>query len=239
MDYQVTCPFCRSGTAVMAVQIGQSMRCPHCHETFQVAMPSSAPGVPIGRPFSFMCAQCSSRLEAHAGMVGQRGQCPTCGVEFTIPAPFGKGFRVGGTEPENEYAQPVHAYAAAGDKAPRILRGPDGKQAIECPRCKRLNEPNRNNCSLCAMPFTLEGAEGGSAPSQGNGLATASLVLGIVGVPGSFILVPSLLALVFGFLSLRGQTAEGGSPGRGSSIAGTVLGAIGVLLFLFFHFGSR
>lgn len=226
MDYQVKCPHCAMDVGIMAVQIGQPLRCPGCRNTFVVTLPGAAgPAGMVGRPFSFACDQCGSRLEAYTGMVGQRGQCPTCGAEFTIPLPYGQSVRVGGTEPEKEYAQPVHAYAAAGAKAPRIVRQNDGQRAIECPRCQTANPVSRNNCSRCAMPFTLEGTE--TSAGQGSGLATASLVLGIVGIPGGCVMAPSLLAVLFGVLAMRGQGGEGAATGRSYPIAGIVLGILG------------
>lgn len=232
MDYQVACPHCKAGIAIMAVQIGRGMRCPHCHQAFTVSDPNERdPAIPLGRVFSFRCRQCQSRLEAYTGMVGQGGQCPTCAVEFEIPPPETDAARSGGTEPEMEYAQPVHAYAAAGDKAPEIIRMPDGKHAIRCPRCHTVNAVDRNNCIKCAAPFTLEGAERGGSSKSG-GLAVASLVSGIVGVPGFRMFVPSLLAIIFGLLALRDETIAGTSR-RGMAIAGIVLGAVGLAIALF------
>jgi hypothetical protein len=62
-----------------------------------------------------------------------------------------------------------------------------------------------------------------------NGMATASMVLGIVGVIVSTLFVPSILALVFGFVS-RSQIERSGQQGRGMAIAGIVLGIVGVVL---------
>lgn len=236
MDYQVKCPHCQIDVGIMAVQIGQPLRCPGCRNTFVVTLPGIGGGMSqVGRPFSFSCSQCTSRLEAYTGMVGQRGQCPTCGAEFTIPTPYGQSVRVGGTEPESEYAQPVHAYAAAGAKAPRIFRQQDGQRAIECPRCRALNPVTRNNCSHCAMPFTLEGTE--TSTAQASGLSTASLVLGIVGIVASCAMIPSVLAILFGVLSMRAQGGEGAAGGRNYSVAGIVLGIVGtglgILVILF------
>lgn len=70
-----------------------------------------------------------------------------------------------------------------------------------------------------------------------NGMAVASLVLGIVGVVTfGFIVIPSVLAVIFGHLGLSNIKKSGGElGGRGMAIAGLVLGYIGVawLLFLF------
>ena len=73
-----------------------------------------------------------------------------------------------------------------------------------------------------------------------NSLAIASLVCGIAGAVIT-ILVPSLLAVVFGHMSLR-QMSQTGEQGRGLAITGLVLGyvvlaislALGVLMFFVF-----
>ncbi len=125
MDFQVTCPKCRANIGVMAVQVGHPIRCPHCAASILVADPAERdPSIPLGKVFSFRCSQCSCRLEAYTGMVGQRGQCPTCAAEFLVPTPDGAAVRTGGTLPEQEYAQPVHAYAAAGQRAPKSCACP-------------------------------------------------------------------------------------------------------------------
>lgn len=68
-----------------------------------------------------------------------------------------------------------------------------------------------------------------------SGLATASLVLSIVGIPMCLLLVPSLLGLIFGIVGW-GQTADGQRPGRGLAIAGTIVGAtflaIGIVVWI-------
>ncbi len=62
-------------------------------------------------------------------------------------------------------------------------------------------------------------------PARTNGLAVASLVLGILWIGG----LGSLLALIFGIIGLRTiDRSEGTETGRGLAIAGIVLGAVGV-----------
>jgi hypothetical protein len=62
-----------------------------------------------------------------------------------------------------------------------------------------------------------------------NGMAVAAMVLGIVGVIISTLFIPSILALVFGFVS-RSQIERSGQQGKGMAIAGIVLGIVGVVL---------
>jgi uncharacterized protein DUF4190 len=65
------------------------------------------------------------------------------------------------------------------------------------------------------------------AGSRTNGLAVASLVLGIVWLCG----VGSILALIFGFVAL-GRIKRTGEGGRGLAIAGIVLGSIGAVMLV-------
>jgi len=74
-----------------------------------------------------------------------------------------------------------------------------------------------------------------SQPHQGNGMAVASMVLGISGFVMMCLFpyvspICGVLAIVFGFLGLK--NCERGASGKGMAIAGLVLGIIGLLLTL-------
>ncbi|MBO0832816.1 MAG: DUF4190 domain-containing protein [Actinobacteria bacterium] len=60
-----------------------------------------------------------------------------------------------------------------------------------------------------------------------DGLAVASLVLGILGLIILYVIGP-ILAVIFGHVSLR-RTATGEKEGRGMAIAGLVLGYLGIV----------
>jgi Domain of unknown function (DUF4190) len=64
-------------------------------------------------------------------------------------------------------------------------------------------------------------------PQATNGMAVASLVLGIVGV---FLPVCGVLALIFGGIGI--SKANQGASGKGMAIAGLVLGIVGTLVTL-------
>jgi hypothetical protein len=171
-------------------------------------------------------------------MAGQTGTCPTCGKSIVIPILDYRGRLIDPTSGEiiKQDPHPVHAYAAAGHKAPQII-GRDGsdERYIKCPRCSRSNVLSANNCMGCGLPFTMEGTVGDSV-SGTNTWAVASLVLGIVSVPGGFcFIVPPILAIVFGIIALRATNqATGKTSGAGLAIAGLVLGALGLIgSFLF------
>ena len=74
---------------------------------------------------------------------------------------------------------------------------------------------------------------GYGAPGAGrNGLAVASLVLGIVSIPLCFLFLPALLAVVFGGIGLGQIASNPGQAGRGQAIAGLVLGGVSLALVL-------
>ena len=110
-------------------------------------------------------------------MAAQEGQCPTCGNNITIPIldRYGRLIDPKTRQIIKQDPHPVHAYAAAGERAPRIQRQKDGKQVITCPRCNGLSPITANNCKGCGMPFTMEGTTL-EASGASNGFCVASLV---------------------------------------------------------------
>jgi hypothetical protein len=185
-----------------------------------------------GRRYGFLCSYCSSRLEAVESMAGQSGTCPTCGKSIVIPILDYRGRLIDPTSGQviKQDPHPVHAYAAAGHKAPQIIgvQGSDDHY-IRCPRCARNNALSSNNCLGCGLPFTMEGTVG-DAVSGTNTWAVASLVLGIVSVPGFCMVAPPLLAIIFGGLALRTTNqSTGQTSGAGLAIAGLILGTLGLL----------
>ena len=79
------------------------------------------------------------------------------------------------------------------------------------------------------MPFTMEGTTADTTGSN-NGMAVASLVLGIIGLVPCPVMIPGVLAVIFGIIAYnRSSGVEGVGSGRGMAIAGIVLGSIGCL----------
>src|SRR5688572_13232665 len=90
--------------------------------------------MPIGKRFGFNCGYCSSRLEATESQCAQEGTCPTCGNTIIIPIldRYGRLIDPMTGKIIKQDPHPVHAYAAAGERAPKIVRHPDGSQSIQC-----------------------------------------------------------------------------------------------------------
>ncbi len=184
-----------------------------------------------GKRYGFNCAYCSSRLEATESMAAQDGQCPTCGKTITIPIldRYGRLIDPKTRQIIKQDPHPVHAYAAAGDRAPRILRQPGGSQNIQCPRCQSVSPITANNCKACGMPFTMEGTTL-EASGSSNGFCVASLVLGIIGIPAFCTVITPILAIVFGIIGYnQAGKADVQSGGKGMAIAGIICGVIGCI----------
>jgi DNA-directed RNA polymerase subunit RPC12/RpoP len=246
------CHVCRTALSVEAEQAGTLVRCPTCLTTLTAplsvgathsmpapAAPGHTAGMPglgrsTGRRYGFNCGYCSSRLEATDAMAAQEGQCPTCGNNITIPILDRYGRLI---DPKTQKIikpdpHPVHAYAAAGERAPNIVRQDDGSQQIRCSRCFAPSPISANNCRQCGMPFTMEGTTL-EAQGSSNGYAVAALVLGIIGLPAGITIILPLLAVIFGIVGLRQlgpSSAEPSTSSRAMAIAGLVCGSIGLML---------
>jgi phage FluMu protein Com len=259
----VRCPLCRATlrvpaptqieppTARVGAFAGAQIAPVGSPDSTAAAQPAPAPRPPIqsrvtvpshllpprsssGKRYGFNCGYCSSRLEASEGMAGQEGQCPTCGNTIVIPIldRYGRLIDPMTGKIIKQDPHPVHAYAAAGDRAPGIFRQGDGSQLIQCPRCKSMSPITANNCKSCGMPFTMEGTTVEAAGAS-NGFCVASLVLGIIGLPASCMVIPPVLAIIFGIIGYNQVVASGAhNAGKGMAIAGIICGAIGSMLAL-------
>ena len=65
-----------------------------------------------------------------------------------------------------------------------------------------------------------------------NGLAVASMVLGIVGIILCVLFIPWILAIVFGLIAIKQCNEDPSYTGKGMAIAGLVLGLVGGALIL-------
>jgi len=238
--------------------IGRQVRCPLCSGQFDLTGPpdqADAPEPNAAAPpssiqagagpdateataagphrFQFVCTRCESLLEAQTDQTGQPGKCPTCATEFVIPRFYpdrgttGDLKILGGAKQD---PTPVHAYAASGHSAPQIVRNASGDQVVKCPRCGNLSPVQAHRCAKCGLPFTLEGI-GYDAPLGGrNGYAVASFVMGLLGVPCTVLIVPQLLAVVFGVVALHQISSSEAQRGAGLAWAGTALGGLSLIM---------
>ena len=103
----------------------------------------------------------------------------------------------------------------------------------QCPFCAERVQAAAVVCRYCGRDLLLPPAPPGMPPSyqpiavaqKTNGLAIASMVLGIVWIYG----IGAVLALIFGYQAKAQIDRSGGrESGRGMAIAGIVLGWIGI-----------
>ncbi|MEE8170056.1 MAG: DUF4190 domain-containing protein [Phycisphaerae bacterium] len=245
MDWQFDCPLCRLPVTADHALTGRLVQCPHCQGLFEPPSPASrqaADSVVSGASrtirFTFTCLRCGSALEGRSELSRRKGRCPTCGAVFVVPevdprtgVPTGPAV----VTDDGELPTPMHAYAAAGEKAPEIRRTDSGVQVIVCPRCRQESAVDTDVCPRCGLPFTMEGAAAiaVSAPQGPGHLASLSLVLGILGLPSFCIPVPILgmAAVVLGLMAmLRARSAPGAASERRTAMAGILcgLGSIGL-----------
>lgn len=240
MPDALACPHCDMPIEG-ADDVGDSLTaCPHCHGPLTPLSAAHAP-TPLppsnSRPtadirFTFACERCASILEATSIQCNHVGRCPTCGATFTIPAidphsavPLNKPRPAD----DGQLPTPMHAYAAAGARAPKIERDPGGAQSIICPRCAGRSPVEANLCAACGTPFTMEGATeitraSGRMPRR----AAAALILGLL-----ICLPVGPIAMTFGLLALRDEPQGGKAPpGHAAAWAGIVLGVIGSLVWI-------
>ena len=237
--YRVVCLRCNRTFLARSAWTGRDVECPHCSSVLSVPAPSEdgrpvragAPSVVPKKRFNFACARCECLLETNTGMSGQTGRCPTCAAQFIIPyvnPHSGVADRARLVESEVDDPTPLHAYAASGHQAPRIVRLDTGENVIACARCGAQSEIDADLRAGCGVPFTIEATPSiGSIESDSR--AVASLVLGIVGLPLTFLFVPAALAVIFGFSSLR---RAGGVGVPKMAVAGIILGVISLALAL-------
>ena len=237
-----TCRFCSSALQAEESQAGKMVRCPTCKTTMPVPPGVDAAGMmkaasdrgfhQPGRRYGFNCPFCSSRLEANETMAAQEGQCPTCGNAIVIPIMDRQGRLI---DPKTKKIikpdpHPVHAYAAAGARAPVIRRSEAGHPVIICPRCRVGSAVTANNCRSCGMPFTMDGTTV-SETGTSNGFCVASLVLGIIAIPAFYFVMPALLALIFGIAGYsQASRTMAEKSGKHLAIWGMSLGTAGLLL---------
>jgi len=92
-----------------------------------------------------------------------------------------------------------------------------------CPECSETIQGQALVCHYCG--FDYRAASRQQVAKSTNGMAVASMVLGIVWIYW----IGSILALIFGYLARKQiDASDGTQQGRGMAIAGIVLGWVGV-----------
>lgn len=156
-------------------------------------------------PIEFRCRGCSRLLRTGDGTAGQTARCPDCGELTVIPAPGASAPPLFDAGSQGSVSGEPPWHPAPDPFSP----GPTG-------------EPNPYQTP------TQYGTPGYGLPPRRDGRATASLVLGLVGLLtlcccGPAGIVTGIVGLVFGI-----QTVQ--SEDRGMAVAGIVLNSIVLLI---------
>jgi len=106
-------------------------------------------------------------------------------------------------------------------------------EKMYCPNCGREIEEGSNFCKFCGKKVNVNipsnSANFYSQSGQYSGFAITSLVCGIIGFCGLWI-----LAIIFGVIAKKQIRESGGYiKGEGMAIAGIILGIIDAVVFLF------
>ncbi len=232
------CPHCQGLVSARWEDLGETLECPHCKQPFDPPAPRAVSSYDKpGRRFQFQCLRCGSVLEARSTQAGRKGKCPTCAALFIVPELDPRtGLARTNADPgeDGENPTPVHAYAAAGDMAPRIHRKADDQLTIECPRCHTESPVSADNCSRCGLPFTLEGMTAQPVTSA-SAYASAALPLAILALPlslcGGIGIIPAAVAIGLGLYHLATQRRRGFSMAHAAVIIGLAAIGLGVLVF--------
>lgn len=98
-----------------------------------------------------------------------------------------------------------------------------------CPECGKEIPEGSNYCGQCGTAIVLMNSTSTAASKtqRTNGMAIASMVLGLVGIAS---IICSIPAIVFGAIAMNQTGKDPNQKGRGMAIAGFVLGIV-MLLF--------
>lgn len=250
MALRIVCPSCEHSFPLPPERTGAEVTCPQCDRRFDVELEGRYEHAPIvDRPtrnpspvrFTFACTGCGSILEATQSLCGHSGRCPTCGGVIIIPDfdPLtGLKSRPPRAASDGQLPTPMHAYASAGSRAPKIKRLPDGSAVIVCPRCAHEMPVEADLCAACGNPFTIEGATSTARLAPGsNRCAEWSLFMGVLAVPTFCLPLIGVAAVCTGIVGVRRAHRMGpAAPGRMMSITGMILGLVSIGLFIYFRF---
>jgi hypothetical protein len=238
--FTLACRRCSRHVIARTAWVGKTIQCPHCATSLSVPPPPASkrpvtayqPNVTVRQRFNFQCPCCSSMLESHVGLSGQHARCPTCNARLVVPRldhQTGVAQTADLLEDKQQDPTPMHAYAASGHLAPRIIRGEDDTLAIQCPRCRAHTDINADACPSCGVPFTTDGMVVKPLASGGETLAGWSFACGIAAVPLFALYLPAALAVLLGLISWFRRAAP--AP-PGYATAGMVLGTLALAIAL-------
>jgi uncharacterized membrane protein YvbJ len=113
----------------------------------------------------------------------------------------------------------------------------EDKMTVYCSKCGAPNEGGSQFCNKCGAQLeqttppiaSAQTNEDVQVTKRKSGHATASLILGLIGI----IINPCLIfAIVFGVIALNKRKKDPNLEGRGQALAGLWIGIIGLVLWI-------
>jgi hypothetical protein len=119
-----------------------------------------------------------------------------------------------------------------------------GGKEMYCSNCGTQNQEGNAFCAKCGAGLNQPASPSGTpaqpaAPGlpqaqRTSGMATASLILGIASFFLNILLIPSILAIVFGIMARNQIKRDPGLGGAGMAKAGLICGIIAAVLWILF-----
>jgi hypothetical protein len=170
-------------------------------------------------------------IEDQGGALGASSGCPTCGTQVNPGARYCQGCGSPVAGDDRASVSPAQPPAGAGNPGPGYP--PPYQGPYQAPYQPPSQGPYPGPYQAPYQGPYQPPYPGYYSPvpvgQRTNGMAIASLVLGIVWLWW----IGSILALVFGYIAL-GQIKQRHESGRGMAIAGVVLGWVGIVTGVFF-----
>lgn len=108
---------------------------------------------------------------------------------------------------------------------------------VECKTCGARVDRGEYSCPVCGAPLSnnTKATYNDYRPmsNEKSKMATAGMILGIIGAVLISLLL-SVLGLIFGIIGLT-QVNSGKGANKGQALAGIILGAIGIVLYILFQ----
>ncbi len=232
MSIKMSCPSCGKTLAAPDTAAGKRAKCPACSQI--MIIPAEGIGAEV---FSTPPPPPSTLSPRAAHAPASSGTSPR-NAASTLDDSDVSGSR-GSQAWLDELGPPTQRPQQAGQEVPSDVRRP-------CAECGEMIASGAAKCRFCGAVFDPRLRHMGGAHGKGqshNGIAVASMVMGITAIPGLCVyawpgILLGILAIVFGGVAMSGMRKSGNDEGKGMAVAGLVLGiivaALAVLAIIFF-----
>jgi Domain of unknown function (DUF4190) len=220
------CPYCAEDIA------DDTTRCPHCASDLTTPPPGAAtPTMAVPTPAAVTTGTGSATLPASPVTFSHTGQRYLLGYDTND---FGIWDRSAPGGPVERFPRTDDGWSQAWRRYSSLEPGGQPVMANSAPPPGMTPYGAPGYAAQSTAPWP-QGPPGYQAQHRAsNGMAVASLVLGIVGMFTFWLFaIPCVLALIFGIVG-RGQirVSSGAQQGDGMAVAGIVLGILGIVIYI-------